>query len=606
MKTKIATLALGVIILLLPLLSGCMGIAYYFLERTSEFIDGGQDLPEEVDFAPIALTPAPLLLTPSAYPSMVQLEDYPFSLMRYVRPDTNAFDALLENILSDMDGMDFAQLSLGYEEAQRIYAHIDSQATLADLYYRLDYTQAAMRNESLDLFEKLGVYNAKMARIMDKLLEIDDAQAAGMFSPGYVQHAREAALLSSDDVVALWKKQDEAVLRYEQLRRTHRVNYGARELSWQEIQEDATLSYEQHEQLCREYYKQLGQKALEILNELITIRSAIAKQLGMDSYAQYCYRYYARDYTPKDVQALYADVKKHVPALLIAVEDLIVQEETQGLYDIDIDPAQALDWLSDAAASVSPALQRQVEAMRRSETINLMPNALKEDSAFSLYLDDYSTPFLFMNWDYSYHSVATLGHEIGHCYRFAMLGKASWNDTQCMDLEEIDSQGLEVLLNALPQPLLGDGAYKIWLESMAEALYVIASGCMQDEFLQTVYDKGEMGPEEIERLYAKLHEEYGLSAIYIQYDGDWASIPHNFTSPFYYISYATSMVSSFSFAQMAQEDWDGAIGAYNALVNRDQYTPYQQVLGEIGLLNPFEKGTVQKICQWIKDDLGLE
>ena len=64
------------------------------------------------------------------------------------------------------------------------------------------------------------------------------------------------------------------------------------------------------------------------------------------------------------------------------------------------------------------------------------------------------------------------------------------------------------------------------------------------------------------------------------------------SNPVYYISYAVSAVAALEVYAVAEEDYDAALTAYNALV--DGITPEDGFLGALekaGLTSPFEEQT---------------
>ena len=70
----------------------------------------------------------------------------------------------------------------------------------------------------------------------------------------------------------------------------------------------------------------------------------------------------------------------------------------------------------------------------------------------------------------------------------------------------------------------------------------LITGCLYDELQQYVYAEEDLTLEKINQEYCRLCKEYGL----IPADDErtelysWYQVPHTFTSPCYYISYAVS------------------------------------------------------------------
>jgi hypothetical protein len=64
--------------------------------------------------------------------------------------------------------------------------------------------------------------------------------------------------------------------------------------------EDPKLPYEDYLNVYRAYYNKYNPLCADLFVKLIKVRKEIAKELELDSYADYAYTYtYARDYTPQ-------------------------------------------------------------------------------------------------------------------------------------------------------------------------------------------------------------------------------------------------------------------------------------------------------------------
>ena len=115
-----------------------------------------------------------------------------------------------------------------------------------------------------------------------------------------------------------------------------------------------------------------------------------------------------------------------------------------------------------------------------------------------------------------------------------------------------------------------------------------------------------MSLEEINRLYKELSEEYGY-----QYDEDeeegyyWIQVSHNFQSPFYYISYATSALSSLDLWLISLEDREQAVDIYLELAALSLSLPYRETIEEVGLRDIFRQETIPEMAKELRDYLGI-
>ena len=107
---------------------------------------------------------------------------------------------------------------------------------------------------------------------------------------------------------------------------------------------------------------------------------------------------------------------------------------------------------------------------------------------------------------------------------------------------------------------------------------------MFDEFQREVYADPSLTPEQISQTYASVARSYGLRTYSEDATHYWMQVNHNFESPFYYISYAVSMLASLQIYEMAENDWAQAADFYNDLVSLGAFDyTYCELLREVGL-----------------------
>ena len=128
-----------------------------------------------------------------------------------------------------------------------------------------------------------------------------------------------------------------------------------------------------------------------------------------------------------------------------------------------------------------------------------------------------------------------------------------------------------------------------------EAIYVIISGCMEDEFQQTVYESPDMTLEEINQLYGRLAEEYGLADLFSYVGEEWVAIPHTFQSPLYYFSYAASMIVAVELWILGQDNVNAAEGAYLTIQSRPEEARLRTLAQDCHLADPIDPGTIHEI-----------
>ena len=188
-------------------------------------------------------------------------------------------------------------------------------------------------------------------------------------------------------------------------------------------------------------------------------------------------------------------------------------------------------------------------------------------------------------------------HEFGHFHQsFSDPTPALWLSSN-MDTAEIHSQALQ-LFYASSADLFGPASDDFFFAILSELVDAVQEGCLYDEFLAEVYADPGLSLDEINAVFKDVSEDYGY---YYPDSQDeawfWVRVPHNFQSPFYYISYAVSALSALDLWLCSLDDWDGALETYMDLTELSQDIPFRAALRETDLTDVFHSSAVRNIAK---------
>ena len=170
-----------------------------------------------------------------------------------------------------------------------------------------------------------------------------------------------------------------------------------------------------------------------------------------------------------------------------------------------------------------------------------------------------------------------------------------------LDIFEIHSTGMEALSTGWYEDIYGEDADLARIRFLDSALYTVFSGCLFDEFQRVVYADPTLTPEQISQTFVTIARSYGLRSFGKEFSHYWMQVNHNFESPFYYISYAVSMLASLQIYEMAENDWAAAAGFYNDLVSLGAFDyTYCELLDKVGL-ECFTDGLPACVSQAVED-----
>ncbi len=282
---------------------------------------------------------------------------------------------------------------------------------------------------------------------------------------------------------------------------------------------------------------------------------------------------------------LISDVHANLPVLyrMLKLRQQILGLEAQGYHDIyaSIVPSVEMSypWEESKAileAALLPLGDDYVATMSGGldSWVDVYPADGKQSGAYSTggWFDGH--PWILMNYNDSYDSMATLAHEFGHAMH-------SWssNATQPFPKAAYSTMVAEVASTfneyLLQHNLLADETDPttrlFFLGSFLERLrQTVFRQTMFAEFQLEIHKRAEAGEtltgESMSELYLGLLRTYhghdqGVMTIDDLYEVEWSFIPH-FYWGFYVYQYATGMVASIALAEQAVAGASGAVDRY--------------------------------------------
>ena len=139
---------------------------------------------------------------------------------------------------------------------------------------------------------------------------------------------------------------------------------------------------------------------------------------------------------------------------------------------------------------------------------------------------------------------------------------------------------------------------------LCDLFSTVVDGCIYDEFQREIYARPDMTLDEISALFADISAQYGVYEP-TGVDYFWIYIPHNFSDPLYYISYAASALAVIQIWDAAREDLAAGIGLLKDIMAADKYNGgYVETLEQCGLTPFTEPGAVEAICSPFLEELA--
>lgn len=375
-------------------------------------------------------------------------------------------------------------------------------------------------------------------------------------------------------------------------------------------------------------YNTLGKNRDEldrIYDELVTVRTRIARRLGYDSFIDLGYKRMERfDYTPDQV----ATYRELVRTYIVPLSSKLRKRQQQRLgvkelsyYDWNYffetgNPTPKGDraWIVERGQKMYDELGEDIgdffRMMQERDLLDLDTRKGKSGGGYCESLPTYDIPFVFANFNKTQHDVEVLTHEIGHAFQSYASNAIPFLDlkTPTMESAEIHSMSMEFLTYPWMGLFFQEDGEKFIYNHLSSAINFIPYGVMVDEFQHEVYANPGMSPEERRQLWATLESIYlpdkkNTGNTFLEEGGFWQRQGHIYEDPFYYIDYTLAQVVALQFYLRDKEDHDKAWEDYKTLCRLGGSKSFLQLLNEVGLESPFVEKSLKRISEVVEEVL---
>lgn len=525
----------------------------------------------------IALVGIPTFGAETVNKAQVKRADLTFDEMVYEHMQYSDIKELLDKAKVIIEKEDTRAFYKWYTEYESVYRKLRTMIQIARLSYQLNTDNTDYFEEYIYSIELLGKMQSEYAALFDDETLSKEMEASYQLS---IERSRLV-----DDY---YSQED-----------TLTVTVEGEEKGLIEILTSNTLSIEEKMKYYDEWYTAYNQAVGEIFLELVKIDNQVADLQGYDSYAAYMYDSYERDYTLEESKDFIENVKDLVPKIYTDIyKKAKGAQYTLKSYGYK-DEESLLSSIKEHFINQYEILGEAYDYLIKYKLYDISTRANKLSGAFTTYFDSYQEPFILINYSSPYQTALTFIHEFGHYYSYFEIGEHQGG----LDLDETYSQAMELLAMPYYGSILGDEKLgdEVQLYTVSSLLGAILEGCLYEEFLEQVYENPNQTVQELNELYTKLADEYGLSV-----DGrNWCQVPHNYEMPFYYFSYGISAVAAFEvWEQSLSQETD--MQTYASLIQAGKENSFLESLEKVGLSNPLERETLEKVMRCIEEYFEID
>ncbi len=369
------------------------------------------------------------------------------------------------------------------------------------------------------------------------------------------------------------------------------------------------------------YYAYLDEnikdKAEQIYDSLVKVRTEMAHKLGYSSYTQLAYIRMGRyDYNEQDVAAYREQMREFVTPIAAKIAKAAFKRTgitSPRLYDLSLSfkegnpiPNGTTQDKVNAARKMyeelSPETGYFFSFMADHHVMDLEAKPGKQSGGYMTYFPKYGIPFIFSNFNGTSGDVDVLTHEFGHSFQAYMARSIKIPEYRSPTMEscEIDSMSMEFFAEPWMN-LFFDEPDKYRYVHLADAISFLPYGVTVDEFQHWVYDNPEATPVQRDQKWHELEEKYTPYKVALYHENAymssghrWLTQSHIFGSPFYYIDYTLAQIMAFQFFNLDRKNHALAWKRYLKLCKMGGKYPFRTLVKKDGMKDPFDQGVVAK------------
>jgi oligoendopeptidase F len=368
-------------------------------------------------------------------------------------------------------------------------------------------------------------------------------------------------------------------------------------------------------------------KCEEIFDELVGLRTQIAKNAGFENYRDFMFRKMGRfDYTPENCLQFHDAVEKEiVPAVRKIQNERRRQLKLEKLrpWDLAVDPQNRAPL--KPFAKVGEMVSRTQKIFNRLDAelaadfrqlqdlklLDLDNRKGKAPGGYQSTLNEARVPFIFMNAVGLQRDVETLLHEAGHAFHAQATRDEDLYAYRGAPIEfcEVASMSMELLGNEFLEEFYpaaeANRARKTHLEGIIGFFPWMAT---VDAFQHWIYTHAGHPRAGRKAAYLQLMDRFGGDVDFSSYEEmrahSWHRQLHIFLHPFYYVEYGIAQLGALQVWANSKADKAKALNDYKKSLALGGSRPLPELFAAAGCKFQFDAANIRPLIQLANSELG--
>lgn len=371
------------------------------------------------------------------------------------------------------------------------------------------------------------------------------------------------------------------------------------------------------------------QKLDDLFDELLKLRTRIAKNADFDNYRDYMFAAMGRfDYTAQDCFDFHDSIQETIVPFLTKVDQ--ERKEKLGVdelrpWDLDVDPTgkaplepfksgeELLDKTIQVFYKLDTYLGDCIATMREMGHLDLESRKGKAPGGYNYPLDEIGVPFIFMNATSSLRDVITMLHEGGHAVHSFLTRDLRLNAFKHppSEVAELASMSMELISMDHWDTFFADEdelirAKRTHLESVLETFPWVAT---VDKFQHWIYVNPGHTQKERQQEWVRIFEQF--NHLEVSWNGleqykpySWQKQLHIYEVPFYYVEYAMAQLGAIAVWKNYKENPAEGLAAYKRALALGYTVSIGDVYEAAGIRFDFSSDYIKSLVDFVKDEMA--
>lgn len=552
-----------------------------------------------------------------------------FNEFKYERPDMEALEKNLKDLIKSFnEAISFEEQDKLMKEINTLRSDFESMDNIVSIRHTVDTRDEFYEKEQNYFDEVTPLYQGMLSEYYESLakskfrkeLEIkwgkqlfDIAElTVKTFSPEIVEDLQLENKLSSE---------------YRKLIASAKIMFEGEERNLSglvpfQLSKDREMRKKAHEARYN-FFTENEKEFDRIYDELVKVRSKIAKKLGFNNFVELGYaRMLRTDYNA----AMVANFRKAVLSYIVPLSSKLYERQMERLglnklkfYDEKLTflngnavPKGNPEWIVENGLTMYSELSEETKEffnfMVDNELMDLVTKKGKAGGGYCTYISKYRSPFIFSNFNGTSGDIDVLTHEAGHAFQvYSSRGyEVPEYNFPTYEACEVHSMSMEFFTWPWMSLFFKEDTNKYKFTHLTESLTFIPYGVIVDEFQHFVYENPETTPDERKRQWREIEKKYLPQRDYdgndyLERGGYWYQQSHIFSTPFYYIDYTLAQICAFQFWKRSLENSEDAWKDYVALCKEGGSKSFLKLVKVANLASPFEEESIKSVISVIEN-----